>query len=74
MTYAATENIRDHAIKVRFNDREHELVKAWVNYTGQQMAVLVRQMILQQAAVELGLDSVAGSTSSEGTQNRLFGP
>jgi len=71
--YASPENIRDHAIKVRFNDREHDLVKAWVNYTGQQMAVLVRQMILQQAAIELGLDSASGSAASEGTQQRLFG-
>ena len=71
--YTAPENIRDHAIKVRFNDREHDLVKAWVNYSGQQMAVLVRQMILQQAAIELGLDSGGGSQASEGTQQRLFG-
>lgn len=71
--YADPENIRDHAIKVRFNDREHDLVKAWVNYSGQQMAVMVRQMILEQAAIDLGLNSGDGSAANEGTQRRLFG-
>lgn len=70
--YTDPSNIRDHVIKLRLNDREHELVEAWVNYTGQQKATLLREMILEQAKIELGTDAIGIATGTEGPQGSLF--
>lgn len=69
MAYTDQSNIRDHVVKLRFNDREAELINAWANYTGQQKAVLLREMLLEQA--QLDLDAAFGQ--SEGPQRSLFG-
>lgn len=61
--------IREHVVKLRFNDREAELINAWVNYTGQQKATLLREMLLEQARLDLET-TLAGS---EGPQRSLFG-
>lgn len=45
--------IRDHVVKLRFNDQEADLINAWVNYTGQQKAALLRDMLLEQARLDL---------------------
>jgi len=64
MTYRDPSNIREHAIKVRFNDREHDLVEAWVNYTGEELAPLIRKWVLEQAQLDLG----SVQAESEGPQ------
>lgn len=56
--YADPSLIRDHVIKMRLNDAEAALIEAWVNYTGQQKAPLLREMLLDQARADLGLDGV----------------
>ena len=61
--------IREHVVKLRFNDREAELINAWVNYTGQQKAALLREMLLEQA--RLDLEATMGG--SEVPQRSLFG-
>lgn len=61
--------IREHVVKLRFNDREADLINAWVNYTGQQKAALLREMLLEQAR----LDLAAMDGASEGPQRSLFG-
>lgn len=61
--------IREHVVKLRFNDREAELINAWVNYTGQQKAALLREMLLEQA--RLDLEATLGS--NEAPQRSLFG-
>lgn len=61
--------VREHVVKLRFNDREAELINAWVNYTGQQKATLIRQMVLEQA--RLDLEATLGG--SEAPQRSLFG-
>lgn len=61
--------IREHVVKLRFNDREAELINAWVNYTGQQKAALLREMLLEQARLDLEVS--AGM--NEGPQRALFG-
>jgi hypothetical protein len=69
MAYTDPTNVRTHLVKLRFNDREAELINAWANYTGQQKAVLLREMLLEQA--QLDLDAMAGV--NEGPQRALFG-
>lgn len=62
--------VRDHVVKIRLNDLEADLVNAWVNYTGQQKATLLREMILEQARIDL--NSAFGGGSSEVPQLALF--
>lgn len=45
--------IREHVVKLSFNDREADLINAWVAYTGQQKAAFLREMLLEQARLEL---------------------
>jgi hypothetical protein len=51
--YADPSLIREHVVKLRLNDPENELITAWVNYTGQQKATLLREMLLEQARLDL---------------------
>lgn len=51
--YADPSLIRDHVVKICLNDPENELLTAWVNYTGQQKSVLLREMLLEQARLDL---------------------
>lgn len=64
--------IRDHVVKIRLNDPEAELIDAWVKYTGQQKAALLREMLLEQARLDMGMESVAGALQSEVPQLALF--
>ena len=66
--YADPSLIRDHVVKLRFNDAEAKLLDAWVNYTGQQKAALLRDMLLEQASLDLGLHSAHESSLNEGPQ------
>jgi hypothetical protein len=61
--------IREHVVKLRLNDQEWNLIDAWVNYTGQQRAVLLREMLLEQARMNL----MADAQQSEGPQMALSG-
>lgn len=61
--------IREHVVKLSFNEREAELINAWVNYTGQQKAAFLREMLLSQARLELE----ATLAVNEGPQSALFG-
>lgn len=51
--YADPSLIRDNPVRVNFNDAEAELIDALVKYTGQQRAVLIRDLILEQARLVL---------------------
>lgn len=57
--------VRDQVVKVRFNDQEAALVDAWVNYTGQQKAAFIRDLILEQARLDLGVQSAPAYASGE---------
>lgn len=61
--------VREHVVKLSFNDREAELINAWVNYTGQQKAAFLREMLLEQARLDLEAQMGGG----EGPQRNLFG-
>lgn len=53
--YADPRLIREHIVKLRLNEREVKLLKAWSEYTGQQQAVLLREFLIAQAELELGI-------------------
>ena len=65
--YADPTLIRDNFVKISLNDLEDDLITAWVNYRGGQKASLIRDWLLEQARIDLGLDSPQG----EGQQLRL---
>lgn len=44
---------RDHVVKLRFSDEEMALVDAFVRYTGEQKAVLLREIIVRHLAGSL---------------------
>lgn len=66
--YTDPSNIRRHTVKIRLNDREAELLDAWNNYTGQQKAVVAREMLLEQAR----LDIEAAMGAADAPQLSLF--
>lgn len=72
--YADPSLIREHVVKLRLNDTEAELIDALVNYTGQQKAPLLRDLLLEQARLVLTGEANYGATTtaSEGPQLALF--
>lgn len=66
--YADPSQIRTHTIKLSLNDVENDLIQAWVNFNGSQKAAFIRELLLEQARLDLGLDS----SESEAQQQRLF--
>lgn len=66
--------IREHVVKVRLNDSEADLIDALVNYTGQQKAPLLRDLLLEQARLVLAGEANYGQVSqqTEGPQLALF--
>lgn len=66
--YADPALIRDKTVKLSFNDLEDDLIQAWVNYHGVQKASFIRDLVLEQARLDLGLDIAA----SEGQQMQLL--
>ena len=64
--------IRDHVVKLRFNDQEAELINAWVNYSGQQKAALLREMLLEQARLDMALQFAPAPSANEVPQLGLF--
>lgn len=70
--YADPSLIREHVVKIRLNDNEAELINAWVNYTGQQKAVLLRDMLLEQARLDMAANFAPAAAQSEVPQLALF--
>lgn len=66
--YADPSQIRAHTVKLSLNDLENELIQAWVNYHGGQKAQFIRELVLEQARLDLGLDVAA----AEGQQLSLL--
>lgn len=66
--YADPALIRDKTVKLSFNDLEDDLIQAWVNYHGAQKATFIRELVLEQARLDLGLESASG----EGQQMALL--
>lgn len=72
--YADPSLIREHVVKLRLNDPEAELIDALVNYTGQQKAALLRELLLDQAQRVLAgeADYAPAPAENEGPQLALF--
>ncbi|MCG7931928.1 MAG: hypothetical protein N0E44_17995 [Candidatus Thiodiazotropha lotti] len=51
--YADPAKIRSHIVKIRLSQEEHNLIQALVDYTGEQRAALLRELILEQAQLVL---------------------
>ena len=47
--YMDPSKIRTHKIKLRLSDEENRLIDAWVGYTGEQKAAMLREIIIEQA-------------------------
>lgn len=56
--------LRTHMVAVRFNKREAALVDAVCDYTGDEKAAFIRDLVLR-AAVEFLHDSDRASSSAE---------
>lgn len=70
--YADPALIRDHVVKIRLNDNEADLIDAWVKYTGQQKAALLREMLLEQARLDMEANLGLGPNGNEVPQMSLF--
>lgn len=70
--YTDPSQIRQHNVKLSFNDLENDLIQAWVNYTGGQKASLIRELVLEQARLDLGIDSNGQPLGNEGPQLSLL--
>jgi len=57
---------REHVVKLRFSDHEARLIDALVNYTGEQKASLLRDLVLSQAADVLGAEIAPAPAFTEG--------
>lgn len=60
--------IRKHVVKLSLSDRESDLLEALCSYTGEQKAVLLREMVLQRAMEVMGHGADGGSGQSEMTR------
>lgn len=69
--YADPALIRDNPVRVNFNDAEAELIDALVNYTGQQRAVLIRELILEQARLVLSGQADYAPTAQRMEQQQM---
>ena len=57
--------IRKHVVKLSLSDRESDLLGALCAYTGEQKAVLLREMLLQRAVEVMGHGANLGPRSDE---------
>ena len=57
--YQDPTKIRSHVVKLRFSDEEYRLIQAVIDYTGEQKASLLRDLVLEGA---VGIVEPAGRT------------
>jgi hypothetical protein len=69
--YVDPTKIRSHVTKLRFSDEEEQLIQAWVNYTGEQKAVLLRELVLAGAANAIGLKATPDAQGVEVSDERF---
>lgn len=70
--YADPALVRENFVKVSLNDLEDDLITAWCNYRGGQKAVLIRELVLDAALRDLGLDADGNRVQSERPQMQLL--
>lgn len=72
--YADPTQIRDNVVKIRLNDLEADLIQAWVNYNGGQKATFLRDLLLEQARLDMGLDCSGSPLVAVTPQMSLYRP
>ncbi len=65
--YSDPTKLRSHVVKLRFSDEEERLIRAYVDYTGEQTATRLRELVLEAAASSLGVNGSAGKSAFEVT-------
>lgn len=63
--YSDPSQVRSRAVRLYFNDNEADLINAWVKYTGAQKAAFLREMLLEQARLDMGLNSAYATAANE---------
>lgn len=63
--YANPSLIRKHTIKLSLNEKESALVNALCDFTGEEKAALLRELILSRAAELLGHVGESGASAGE---------
>ncbi|MFZ1180900.1 MAG: hypothetical protein WAN92_05175 [Herbaspirillum sp.] len=61
--YADPKCLRDNRLTLRFDDYEHQLIIALVNYQGEQPSTLLRQIVMREATALLNEASVSRGDS-----------
>lgn len=54
--YPDTKRIRSNRLTVRLDHYEHGLVQALADYQGEQLGTLLREMVMREARLVLGVD------------------
>lgn len=72
--YADPAYIRKHAVKLSLSDKEVELLDALCLHTGQQKAVLVRELLLERAKQVLHEDESARAALQNKRANQGLTP
>lgn len=67
--------IRSHRVNLSFNQNEAELVNAVCNYTGQEKAAFIRELVLDRVQEVLThmAQSAAAAPGTRDAQTALFG-
>lgn len=61
--YSDPSLIRKHFVKLSLSDREAALIEALCNYTGEQKATLIRDMVLRKAEEVLHVGNSGGGAA-----------
>ncbi len=56
--YPDAKRIRKHKVMLRLDDYEHQLVSSIANYQGEEIAVLVRQIVMREALAAIATDDI----------------
>jgi predicted DNA-binding protein len=57
--YSDPTKLRSNVVKIRLSDEEHRLIQALVDYSGEQKAPLLRELIINQALSVLGVNDTS---------------
>jgi predicted DNA-binding protein len=71
--YRDPARIRERVIKVRLSREEDALLEALADYTGEQKAVLIRELLLEAARAVLEPKSDAAQCGLEGARQGVRG-
>lgn len=61
--YTDPTRIRGHVVKVRLNDEEAKLIQALTDFTGEQKATLIRDLVLERAMEILDIGGGANESA-----------